>query len=245
MSKGKKILVIDDEPDVTDLLDYKLSNEGFSVRTSNHPTQIVGELIDFLPDLIILDIMMPELDGLQVCRMIRSNASLEKIPVIFLTAKGEMEDRVEGLEAGADDYLSKPFNTRELVLRINSIFKRISDQDERKSPNLSIGNTTIDIERHRVTINGEDLTLTATEFRLLHLLMSRIGKVLSREELLSHVWNYSPDVETRTVDTHIRRLREKLDTEGDMIKTVRGVGYKIVEPNESHHDSTSTAFYRQ
>lgn len=229
MSKGNKILVIDDEPDVTDLLEYKLKSEGFSVRTSNNPALILGEVKDFLPDLIVLDIMMPELDGLQVCRMIRSNASLERIPIIFLTAKGEMEDRVEGLEAGADDYLSKPFNTRELVLRIHSIFKRIGDGDERKSSTLSVGGITIDIERHRVTIRGEDLTLTATEFRLLHLLMSRIGKVLSRDELLSHVWNYSADVETRTVDTHIRRLREKLGSEGDIIKTVRGVGYKIVD----------------
>ena len=231
MSRGKKILVIDDEPDVTELLEYKLKAEGFSVRTSNNPALILGEVKDFLPDLIILDIMMPELDGLQVCRMIRSNASLEKIPVIFLTAKGEMENRIEGLEAGADDYLSKPFNTRELTLRINSIFKRIGDGDERKSSMINIGSIAIDIERHRVTLAGKDLTLTATEFRLLHLLMSRIGKVLSREELLTHVWNYSADVETRTVDTHIRRLREKLGEEGDIIKTVRGVGYKVIESN--------------
>lgn len=231
MSKGKKILVIDDEPDVTDLLDYKLKSEGFSVRTSNNPAQILGEVKDFLPDLIILDIMMPEFDGLQVCRMIRSNASLERIPIIFLTAKGEMEDRVEGLEAGADDYLSKPFNTRELVLRINSIFKRITDGDERKTSTMTVGAISVDIERHRVTVKGKDVTLTATEFRLLHLLMSRTGKVVNRDELLSHVWNYSAEVETRTIDTHIRRLREKLDSEGDMIKTVRGVGYKMVDSN--------------
>lgn len=230
MSKGKKILVIDDEPDVTELIEYKLSNEGFDVRTSNNPLQVITELKEYLPDLIILDIMMPELDGLQVCRMIRSNSALKHIPIIFLTARGEIEHRVEGLEAGADDYLGKPFNTRELILRINSIFKRINDATEQKPVTLSVGNITIDIERHRITIAGEDVTLTATEFRLLHLLMSRIGKVLSRDELLSHVWNYNADVETRTVDTHIRRLREKLESEGEMIKTVRGVGYKIVAP---------------
>jgi two-component system phosphate regulon response regulator PhoB len=230
VNKGKKILVIDDEPDVTELLEYKLNSEGFSVRTSNNPSLILGEVKDFLPDLIILDIMMPELNGLQVCRMIRSNPSLERIPIIFLTAKGEMEDRVEGLEAGADDYLGKPFNTRELILRINSIFKRITDREERKSPTVKVGNIVIDTERHRTMVDSTDVTLTATEFRLLHLLMSRIGKVLSREDLLSHVWNYSSDVETRTVDTHIRRLREKLGDQGDLIKTVRGVGYKIVEP---------------
>lgn len=229
MSIEKKILVIDDEPDVTELLEYKLTREGFSVRASNNPALILGEVKDFLPDLIILDIMMPELNGLQICRMIRSNASLEKIPIIFLTAKSEMEDRIEGLEAGADDYLSKPFNTRELVLRIKSIFKRITEADNKKSANLSMGNVIIDTERHRTTVRGNDVTLTATEFRLLHLLMSRIGKVLSREELLTHVWNYSANVETRTVDTHIRRLREKLDLDGNMIKTVRGVGYKIIE----------------
>ncbi|MCG8528772.1 MAG: response regulator transcription factor [Opitutales bacterium] len=229
MSGGKKILVIDDEPDVTDLIEYKLKGEGFSVRVSNNPAQILGEIKDFFPDLIILDIMMPELDGLQVCRMIRSNASLQSIPIIFLTAKGEQEDRIEGLEAGADDYLGKPFNTRELILRIQSIFKRITEAEDKKNSTLSVGGITVDTDRHRITVDGNDVTLTATEFRLIHLLMSRIGKVLSREELLSHVWNYSADVETRTVDTHIRRLREKLETKGDIIKTVRGVGYKIVE----------------
>ncbi len=229
MSKGKKILVIDDEPDVTELLDYKLKSVGFSVRTSNNPALILGEVKDFLPDLIVLDIMMPELNGLQVCRMIRSNPSLEKIPIIFLTAMGEMEDRVEGLEAGADDYISKPFNTRELILRINSIFKRVSSGDERQKSTITIGEITIDIERHRVIVSNNELTLTATEFRLLHLLMSRTGNVLSREKLLSHVWNYNADVETRTVDTHIRRLREKLGQAGDIIKTVRGVGYKIID----------------
>lgn len=229
MSIEKRILVIDDEPDVTELLEYKLKSEGFNVRTSNNPAQIIGELKDYLPDLIILDIMMPELDGIQICRMIRSNASLEQIPIIFLTAKGEMDDRVDGLEAGADDYLCKPFNTRELVLRIKSILKRVSEGDDKKSPIISVGNIIIDTDRHRITVRGNDVTLTATEFRLLHLLVSRIGKVLPRNELLSHVWNYNADVETRTVDTHIRRLREKLDLDGHMIKTVRGVGYKILE----------------
>jgi len=229
VSTGKKILVIDDEPDVLELIEYKLKSEGFSIRTSSNPAQILGEIKDFLPDLIVLDIMMPELDGLQVCRMIRSNASLQSIPIIFLTAKGELENRIEGLEAGADDYLSKPFNTRELILRIRSIFKRISDAEEKKPSMLSVDGITVDTDRHRITVEGKDVTLTATEFRLIHLMMSRIGKVLSREELLSHVWNYSADVETRTVDTHIRRLREKLEGKGDIIKTIRGVGYKIVD----------------
>jgi two-component system phosphate regulon response regulator PhoB len=229
VSAGKKILVIDDEPDVTELIQFKLKAEGFSVRTSNHPARILGELKDFLPDLIILDVMMPELDGFQLCRMIRSNPSLERIPVVFLTARGESADRIEGFESGADDYLCKPFNTRELVLRIKSIFKRVPELDERKPGLLEAGGILVDTERHRVTLAGKDVTLTATEFRLLYLLMSRLGKVVSREDLLSHVWNYSAEVETRTVDTHIRRLREKLEVDGDLIKTVRGVGYKMVD----------------
>lgn len=230
MSIEKKILVIDDEPDVTELLEYKLSSEGFRIKTCNHPSQALDEAKDFQPNLIILDVMMPVIDGIQVCRMIRSNQALEHTPIIFLTAKGEMEDRILGLEAGGDDYLAKPFNTRELVLRINSIFKRIAEtENQAVTTTLSLGEVTIDATRHRATLRGEDIILTATEFRLLHLLMSKKTHTFSREELLIQVWNYSADIETRTVDTHVRRLREKLDDHGNLIKTVRGIGYKIQE----------------
>jgi len=227
----KKILVVDDEPDVTDLIEYKLGNEGFDVRSLNNPAEVMREVQNYMPDLVLLDIMMPNLNGIQICKMIRSNTSaVESIPIIFLTAKGETDDRVTGLESGADDYLSKPFNTTELVLRIKSILKRAATpQDNGAASSITVGNVTIDRERHRLIVNGETIILTATEFRLIHVLMSRVGVVQTREELLSHVWNYNSDVETRTVDTHVRRLREKLSTEADIIKTIRGVGYKVSE----------------
>lgn len=228
---GRKILVIDDEPDVTELIDYKLKNEGFEVRVSNNPLQILGLVKEFLPDLIILDIMMPELNGIQLCKMIRSNSDFESIPIIFLTAKGDSPNRVKGLEAGADDYITKPFNTIELILRIRSIFKRVSGRSEKTPAEISIGGVCINPDSHTVKVDGREVILTATEFRLIHILMSRCGKVHTRESLLTHVWNYNADVETRTVDTHVRRLREKLEPKGDIIKTVRGVGYTI--PSES------------
>ncbi len=227
----KKILVVDDEPDVTDLIEYKLGNEGFNVRSLNNPTEVMREVRSYMPDLVLLDIMMPNLNGIQICKMMRSNTSaIESIPIIFLTAKSEIDDRVNGLESGADDYLSKPFNTKELVLRIKAILKRIQpSQDNSSAATITVGNVTIDCERHRLIVKDEIIILTATEFRLIHVLMSRVGVVQTREELLSHVWNYNSDVETRTVDTHVRRLREKLSSEADIIKTIRGVGYKISE----------------
>jgi two-component system phosphate regulon response regulator PhoB len=228
---GRKILVIDDEPDVTELIEYKLKNEGFEVRISNNPLQILGAIKEFLPDLIILDIMMPELSGIQLCKMIRSNSDFESIPIIFLTAKGDSPDRVKGLEAGADDYITKPFNTIELILRIRSIFKRVAGRSEKAPAEISIRGVCINPDSHTVKVDGREVILTATEFRLINILMSRCGKVHTRESLLTHVWNYNADVETRTVDTHVRRLREKLEPKGDIIKTVRGVGYTI--PSES------------
>jgi two-component system phosphate regulon response regulator PhoB len=225
----KRILVLDDEPDVTELLEYKLEQENYKVEVLNDPLEFVSKVRVFEPDLMILDIMMPELNGLQLCRIARSDPAMKDIPIIFLTAKGEAEDRVKGLETGADDYVSKPFNTKELLLRVSNILGR--GQRERApatSMRIEIAGVVIDEEIHQLTVDGAEVTLTATEFRLLKLLMERKGRVQSREHLLVNVWHYDTDIETRTVDTHVRRVREKLGPYAHLIETVRGVGYRAV-----------------
>ena len=227
---AKRILVVDDEPDVTDLVAYRLKREGYEVAVINDPLEIMGKAREFTPDLFVLDIMMPELDGLKICRMIRADNKLRTVPIIFLTARGEVEDRIRGLESGADDYLAKPFDTKELSLRIGLILKRISQEGGEVTRRLEVADIVLDDELHTVTVGEDALDLTATEFKLLKLLMERKGRVQSRENLLVNVWNYDTDTETRTIDTHIRRLREKLGERAGLIETVRGVGYRINEP---------------
>lgn len=230
MENSQKILVVDDEPDVTELLDYKLRQDGYTVAVINDPLMIMGTARSFQPDLVILDIMMPDLNGIQICRMLRADPIMKAVPVIFLTARGEADDRIKGFETGADDYISKPFDTRELLLRIKALFKRLSQKsDDALVKEIVIGKVVIDIEKHRLTVDANDIDLTATEFKLLRLLMERKGRVQSRENLLVNVWNYEADIETRTVDTHIRRLREKLENHAAIIETVRGVGYRAVD----------------
>lgn len=226
---GKRILVVDDEPDVTELLSYKLRREGYLVEVINNPLEIMGKAREFSPDLFILDIMMPDLDGLKICRMIRADSKLSSVPVIFLTARGETEDRIEGLELGADDYISKPFDSKELILRIGLIFRRMNGTPSDPSMQLQVRDIVLDEETHSVTVAGNEIELTATEFKLLKLLMERKGRVQSRENLLVNVWNYDTDTETRTIDTHVRRLREKLGERAALVETVRGVGYRITE----------------
>ena len=223
----KKILVVDDESDVTELLDYKLRQAGYAVRTLNDSLRTLGLARDFRPDLIVLDVMMPELTGLQVLRMLRADSLLRDLPIILLTARIETEDRVRGLEIGADDYVPKPFDTRELLLRIQSLLKRTPQAAASNPAKLAAGSIILDIERHEVQVASQTIDLTATEFNLLRLLLERKGRVQTRDRLLADVWNYSADLETRTVDTHIRRLREKLGPAADEIETIRGVGYKI------------------
>lgn len=229
----KKILVVDDEPDVTALVAYHLRAKGFHVETLNDATASIAKARSFHPHLVILDIMMPHLSGIQICRILRADPKLARVPIIFLTAKAEPQDRIEGLESGADDYLPKPFSPKELVLRVESILRRVSTPASHAASRLQIGDIVLDSETHRVTVRGEALDLTATEFKLLRLLMERQGRVQTREHLLINVWNYSTEIETRTVDTHIRRLREKLGTEADWIETIRGVGYRIAEKKVS------------
>ncbi|HVT74147.1 MAG TPA: response regulator [Lacunisphaera sp.] len=225
----KKILVVDDEPDVTDLVAYHLKAKGFHVESLNDATASIAKARQLHPDLVILDIMMPHLSGIQICRILRADPKLARVPIIFLTAKAEPHDRIEGLESGADDYLGKPFSPKELVLRAESILRRVAAPKEPAPARLQIGDILLDSEMHRVTVHGAPLELTATEFKLLRLMMERQGRVQTREHLLLNVWNYSTEIETRTVDTHVRRLREKLGPEAGWIETIRGVGYRIAD----------------
>lgn len=227
MNETRRILLVDDEVDVTELLSYHVRQRGFEAEVVNDPQFALEAVRRFKPDLIILDIMMPGLSGLQVCRMIRSDEKLKSIPIIFLSAKTEEGDRIEGFESGADDYVCKPFSPKELMLRVMAITKRFADEGDHRV--LEMHGIRMDVEHHRVEVQGNLVELTATEFRLLKLLLEERGKVQTREVLLQKVWNYENDIETRTVDTHMRRLREKLGEEAAWLETVRGVGYRLVE----------------
>ncbi len=225
-----RILIVDDEPDVTELLKYKLEQDGHLCQVVNNPLSFISVAREFNPDLLLLDIMMPELSGLQLCKMVRSDPKMNTIPIIFLTARGEVEDRIKGLESGGDDYISKPFNTKELLLRIGKILNRNHTSETANTKNrIQIAGVLLDESLHELTVDGEVIILTATEFRLLKLLMLRKNRVQTRENLLVNVWNYDTDIETRTVDTHVRRVREKLGPYANMIETIRGVGYKAVD----------------
>jgi two-component system phosphate regulon response regulator PhoB len=230
IGKGKKILLVDDEQDVTELLSFNLERQGYVVQAIHNPLQIMPIARSFHPDMFILDVMMPDLSGTQICRLLRTDPDFKHTAIIFLTARGETEDRIVGLESGGDDYLAKPFDVRELLLRIQRLFARAGTEgrEDSRIGLLRAGHIVLDEERYMVTIHQQEIELTATEFRLLKLLIERKGRVQTRESLLASVWNYETEIETRTVDTHIRRLREKLGKEADRIETIRGVGYRIM-----------------
>jgi two-component system phosphate regulon response regulator PhoB len=225
---SKKILVVDDEADVLDLVCMNLRAAGFNVVTAESGQAALKKARTEQPELIILDIMLPEMTGLEVCKALKKDNATLDIPIILLTAKAEEVDRVVGLELGADDYVSKPFSPRELVLRVKSILRRGQEKllpDER----LTHGELLLDRSRHEVLVKGKHIDLTATEFKLLSVLLERRGRVQGRERLLNDVWGYESVIDTRTVDTHVRRLREKLGKAAAYIETVRGVGYRVVE----------------
>ena len=224
----EKILAVDDDPDILKLLQYNLEKEGFSVITAANGQEALRLVRSQPPQAIILDLMLPEVDGLEVCRQIKRDESLSGIPILMLTAKGEEVDRVVGFELGADDYITKPFSPRELVLRVKAILKRSSPREE-PAKRISLGDLLIDLDRHQVWIGGQEVQLTFIEFGLLSALVGRRGRVQTRDRLLADVWNYDPDVDSRTVDTHIRRLRSKLGKWGEAIETVRGLGYRFRE----------------
>ncbi|MFH0872499.1 MAG: response regulator transcription factor [bacterium] len=224
----EKILAVDDDPDILKLLQYNLEKEGFSVITAANGQEALRLVRSQPPQAIILDLMLPEVDGLEVCRQIKRDESLSQVPILMLTAKGEEVDRVVGFELGADDYITKPFSPRELVLRVKAILKRSSPREE-PAKRISLGDLLIDLDRHQVWIGGQEVQLTFIEFGLLSALVGRRGRVQTRDRLLADVWNYEPDIDSRTVDTHIRRLRSKLGKWGEAIETVRGLGYRFRE----------------
>ncbi len=229
MSSKNRIFIVDDEKDLTDLLRYQLKREGFKAEAVNDPFVAISSARDFGPDLIVLDVMMPDLDGYQLLRMFRSDNLLGEVPVVMLTARAGVEDRIKGLESGADDYLGKPFDAKELILRIRSILKRTGEQTKPVDGEIVLGNVAMDEEDHTVSIEGVEIPFTVTEFKLLQYFLKRKGRVQTRETLLISVWKFDADIETRTVDVHIRRLRKKMETADLEIETVRGVGYRLVE----------------
>jgi two-component system phosphate regulon response regulator PhoB len=227
-----KILVVDDETDVIDMLIVNLRGAGFQVSAVEDGTTALAKARSELPSLIILDLMLPGMSGLEICKVLKGDVATRHIPVIMLTAKGEEVDKIVGLELGADDYVTKPFSPRELILRINRSLRRGKD----KLPSLeklTVGELVLDHSRHEVLVKTQPVDLTATEFRLLALLMERRGRVHGRDRLLNDVWGYESVIDTRTVDTHVRRLREKLGPLAGYIETVRGVGYRITEDEPS------------
>jgi|SRR3989338_292889 len=229
-----KILVIEDDRDIAELVAYNLSQEKYSVEVSRNGAEGLAKARRLLPDLIVLDLMLPDMNGLDICRNLKADAKTKGIPVLMLTAKGEEMDRVVGFEVGADDYLTKPFSPRELVLRVRAILKRIKEREflEKAEP-LTFGILHIDPSRFLVKVEKEEVRLTAIEFKLLQHLLANKGRVATRDLLLDRVWGYDAALTTRTVDTHIKRLREKLGKAGDYIETIRGIGYRFKEKPDS------------
>ena len=225
----RKVLVIDDEPDVVDLVRYNLQEAGYDVDVAADGAAGLLKARTVSPNLILLDLMLPEINGLDVCKMLRRDQKTAAIPIIMLTAKAGEIDRVLGLELGADDYVTKPFSPRELVLRVKKRLEFATNGPAQSSEIFTIGSLHVDVTRHLVTVKAKRIELTATEFALLTALMQRRGNVLSREQLLREVWEYESDIDTRTVDTHMRRLREKLGVCSKYLDTVRGVGYRFLE----------------
>ena len=224
---SQKILIIEDEPDIRKTLEYNISREGYKVVSVSSLSEGKEQINSSDFSLILLDLMLPDGSGLDLCREIKSDKDKSSTPIIILTAKDDEVDKVVGFELGADDYVTKPFSVRELILRIKAILKRGESKNETVEVQRQFGELTMDIDSHEVFVNSEQIILTALEFRLLSQLVDRRGRVQSREQLLSDVWGYSAEVTTRTVDTHIKRLREKLGTMGKYVQTIRGVGYKF------------------
>jgi DNA-binding response OmpR family regulator len=230
MPVAPEVLVVEDEPDIRALIVLHLARDGFRCRTAGTGVEALRAVRTTPPDLVILDLMLPELDGLDVCRRLRQDPLSVAMPIIMLTAKADEVDRVLGLELGADDYVAKPFSPKELVARVRAVLRRTRPAETARA--LSSGALIVDRSRHVVTLAGRPLALTPKEFDLLQALLESAGRVLSREYLLNRVWGYSraDEIESRTVDVHVRRLRAKLGEEGLRITTVKSIGYRLEEP---------------
>jgi DNA-binding response OmpR family regulator len=222
-----QVLVVEDEPDIRHLVVFHLTREGFGCRTATTGPEALREVRAHRPDLLVLDLMLPELDGLELCRRLRADPAYATLPIIMLTAKADEVDRVVGLEVGADDYVVKPFSPKELVARVRAVLRRA--RPPASGPVLGAGTIALDATRHSAEAEGRALALTPKEFDLLQTLLEASGRVLSREHLLNRVWGYAraDEIESRTVDVHVRRLRAKLGDEGRRIGTVKGVGYRL------------------
>src|SRR5258708_552110 len=225
---NQQILIVEDERDIVQVLEFALRAAGFDPVVAHDGETARARIQQRLPDLVLLDLMLPDLPGTEICKQLKGNPKTKHIPVLMLTARGEEIDRVVGVELGADDLVTKPFSVRELVLRIKAILRRRESEPVRDR----VGPITVDTEAHRAFVQEEEVPLTALEFKLLLSLMSRAGRVQSREQLLDQVWGLSPETQTRTVDTHIKRLREKLGAARELLETVRGAGYRLVDPAE-------------
>lgn len=228
---SKKILIIDDESDLIELVAYNLKKEGFSVCSAQNGMEALKLIQKELPSLIILDLMLPGIQGFEICKRLKNSSATSKIPIIMLTARAEEMDKVLGLELGADDYITKPFSPRELVARVKAVLRRI-DTAATETPLIQIGDLQIDVEKYQVLFKGQPLNLSATDFKLLKFLAMNRGRVYSRDQLLQAVWGDEVFVEPRTVDVHITRLRSQIEENPaapQYIKTVRGIGYKFAE----------------
>ncbi len=226
------VLIVEDETDVVDLLRYNLKRAGFKVLVANSGDDGLAAVRGHRPDVVVLDLMLPGMSGLEVCRALKKDPETAHIPVLMLTAKDEQKDRVKGLETGADDYVGKPFSPRELVLRVQALLRRLRTSAASTSL-IELDGLTLDKSSLQARIDGERLELTNTEFKLLLTLVNNRGRTLGRDDLLRDVWGYSPGMDTRTVDTHMRRLREKLQRHSHRLETVRGEGYRFNVPSAS------------
>jgi two-component system phosphate regulon response regulator PhoB len=229
---GERVLVVDDEPDIVALVAYHLAKSGYAVSTATSGTDGLALARRDKPSLVVLDLMLPGLTGFEVLEQLRGDSATSRIAVLMLTARKEEVDRVQGLTMGADDYLTKPFSPQELVLRVGAILRRVRSGREESEEVKQIGPLRIDTTAHRVTVDGREIDLTPTEFKLLLLLAERRGRVQPRNMLLEIVWEAAPDIQTRTVDMHVQRLRAKLGPAGELIETVRGFGYRIRNVSE-------------
>jgi two-component system, OmpR family, phosphate regulon response regulator PhoB len=246
ISRRARLLVVEDEADLCSSLEYALKASGYDVQVAERGDKALRLLDEFAPDLVLLDVMLPDMSGLDICRRIRQMPAATRAAVIILSARVEESDRVAGLEAGADDYVVKPFNVRELVLRIEARLKarhvwveRDTEDPPWKAEYLTVGNLAVDEKSHRAFVGGREVHVSALEMRLILHLMRAPGRMCTRRDLLTEVWGYHPEVSSRTVDTHVKRLRDKLGEAADLLQTVRGIGFRLAETNGRGADGAS------
>ena len=223
------VLIVDDERDLRTLVDFNLRQAGWRTAQAATGAEALARARALEPSVVILDLNLPDVSGMDVCRLLRADPATRDVPILMLTARSAEHDRLQGLELGADDYLAKPFNVRELILRVESVSRRRQEAPAPSRQRLAVDGIELDLDAHLCFVAGQELPLTLQEFRLLAYLIQGRGRVRTRDELLADVWNTSPELETRTVDTHVKRLRDKLGAAGEIIETVRGVGYRIRE----------------